>query len=153
MPKKQNKNKKASPPVRQSKATSSNAKQEALLALQQEQCYFAGPLPSPQTFAEYDKIVPGAAERILVMAEKDAEFQRAITHKALKAEASERRLGQILGFCIGLASLITTGIALFFNQPTAASIIGGTTVVGLVTVFVLGRDSGSKKQAEDKEAK
>lgn len=35
-----------------------------------EQHVYSGPLPEPEALAKYDQIVPGAAERILTMAEK-----------------------------------------------------------------------------------
>jgi len=37
---------------------------------------FSGPVPHPQILQGYDQIIPGAAERILRMAEEDAEHQR-----------------------------------------------------------------------------
>jgi uncharacterized membrane protein len=35
-----------------------------------QQSYHSGPLPPPAIIAQYDEIVPGAAERIIQMAEK-----------------------------------------------------------------------------------
>ncbi len=46
---------------------------------------------------------------------------------------------QWLGFGIGLASLAAAIIALVLGHPATAGVIGGTTVVGLVAVFVTGR--------------
>lgn len=36
----------------------------------QLQQHYSGPLPQPEALAKYDQIVPGAAERIIKMAEK-----------------------------------------------------------------------------------
>ena len=99
----------------------------------------SGPIPSPAILKEYDNIIPGSAERILQMAEKDAQHQRDISLKALNAERLEHLRGQYLGFGIGGAALLTSIVAMIFGHPSTASIIGGTTVVGLVTVFVIGR--------------
>ncbi len=41
--------------------------------------------------------------------------------------------------------MLTAMVALKFGYPNAAAIIGGTTVVGLVTVFVTGRVIENKK--------
>ncbi len=124
-----------------------NNEQPNILAHEQKQYYFQGPLPAPQILEKYNEVIPNAAERILTMAEKDADFQREITHKAIELESNERRLGQILGFCIGCIALSLSAVSLFLGYPTTASIIGGTTVVGLVTVFVTGRSL--KEQKED----
>ncbi len=121
---------------------------ELLVHGRQEQYIFQGPLPSPRTLEQYNQIVPDAGERILQMAEKDAAFQHEITHKAIDTEAKERKRGQIFGMCIGLAALAVTGLALVLGYSGAASIIGGTTVLGLVTVFVTGQKMGSGEKIE-----
>ena len=98
-----------------------------------------GSLPSPVTLNQYDQIVPGAAERILQMAEQDAQHQRDISIMALDAHRREVRLGQILGFGIGVLSFSTCIVALFLGSEKTAIAIGGTTVIGLVTAFIKGR--------------
>ena len=50
---------------------------------------------SETTVEGYDPIVPGAAERILAMAEADAKHQREIELAALQAADHEVRRGQI----------------------------------------------------------
>lgn len=49
--------------------------------------------------------------------------------------------GQIFGFIIAIVVLLlATGLAVTGHEATA-SVFGGTTIVGLVTVFVLGKKS------------
>jgi len=102
---------------------------------------YSGPLPHPAILQQYNKIVPGAAERILEMAEQNAKHRRNLQFAALKAQKSEIRIGQLFGFGIGISALSTSIVAMYFGFPAVAGIIGGTTVVGLVTVFVIGRSS------------
>ena len=111
-----------------------------------QQTTFSGPIPHPELLRGYNEIVPGAAERILAMAERDAAHQRVMEAAALQAARSEVRLGQWLGFCIGMAVLSTCIAALFLGSPWVASILGSTTVVGLVSVFVIGRLRRPKSQ-------
>ncbi len=108
-------------------------------AIQQTTEHFSGPIPRPDILRHYNEIVPGAAERILKMAEEDARHQRDIEMAALDAAKTESARGQHYGFLIGLSALITTGIALYLGYDKVAMVLGGTTVVGLVTVFVTGR--------------
>lgn len=107
-------------------------------------------MPPPETLERYDRIVPGAAERILAMAEVDAKHLQALELTSLAASQEEAcrrhievRHGQIYGLCIGLAALATSALALVLGYEQAATVIGGTTVVGLVTVFVVGRFKSS----------
>ena len=58
---------------------------------------------------------------------------------ALQTARVEARLGQWLGFGIGIAALGTSLAALFLGSPWVAGILGGATVVGLVSVFIVGR--------------
>jgi uncharacterized membrane protein len=100
---------------------------------------FRGPVPPPAVLEGYENILPGAAERILSMAENDAEHQREIEKDALNYQYKENRRGQYFGIIVVALCMIAVMVALFFGYEKAASIIGGTTVVGLVTVFVVGK--------------
>ena len=100
---------------------------------------FSGPVPHPQILQEYEQILPGAAERILSMAEKDAEHQRTIEMEAITLAGDESRRGQTYGFSIGITAFITSIVALLLGSEKTAMALGGTTLFGLVAVFVTGR--------------
>jgi len=100
---------------------------------------YSGPLPPPEALEHYDSIIPGAAERILTMAEQNAAHRRNIESRALDAKRRENRRGQLLGFGIGVIALSVAGLAVYLGYPTTASVIGGGTVVGIVAAFVTGR--------------
>jgi uncharacterized membrane protein len=96
-------------------------------------------MPPPAILEGYERLVPGAAERILKMAESDTKHQQEIEFAALRAAEAEIKRGQIFGFVIGLTALGASMLALAMGSPAVAGIIGGTTVVGLVSVFIVGR--------------
>lgn len=100
---------------------------------------FIGPIPPPSLLSQYNQIIPNAAERILAMAEKDAEHQIYMEKTAMHLKAKEIKRGQNFGLAIGLSAFLTCIITAYFGSNIAASVIGGTTVVGLVAVFVTGR--------------
>lgn len=105
---------------------------------------WVGPLPHPAALQGYETIVPGAAARILVMAENNNDFLIQMDRKALGNEYTERRLGQIFGFIIALVALFGAIWLAYEGHESTASVIGGTTVVGLVATFVAGRYFSSK---------
>lgn len=109
-----------------------------------QQATFSGPMPPPALLEGYERIVPGAAERILAMAESDTKHQHEIEFAALRAAEGEIKRGQIFGFVIGLTALGAAIVALAMGSPAVAGVIGGTTVVGLVSVFIIGRISKSE---------
>lgn len=64
------------------------------LKIQQSEQSFQGPIPPPAVLEGYERVVPGAAERILRMAEQEALHRRALEVEAMRANASagERQL-------------------------------------------------------------
>jgi len=100
---------------------------------------FLAPCSPPSVLEGYERLVPGAAERILVMAESDAKHQQEIEFAALRAMEAEVKRGQFFGFVIGLTALGASMLALAMGSPAVAGVIGGTTVIGLVSVFIVGR--------------
>lgn len=96
-------------------------------------------MPPPSVLEGYELLVKGAAERILIMAESDAKHQQEIEFAALRAMEAEVKRGQFFGFVIGLTALGASMLALAMGSPAVAGVIGGATVVGLVSVFIVGR--------------
>ena len=118
-------------------ASPENQNHAQLAKLTQQQ--FSGPVPHPDILHGYDQIIPGAAERILIMAEKDAAHQREIESAVLNLTAADVKRGQRFGFGIGILAFTTCILALALGSEKTAITIGSTTVIGLVTVFVTGR--------------
>jgi uncharacterized membrane protein len=115
----------------------------------QQQASFSGPLPPPQTLAAYDQTCPGAAERILAMAERQAAHRQGLEKMALHANVINERIGTCLGFLITLVA-IGAGMWMLANGAEAAgvsTIIGA--IAGLAGVFIYGK----KKTVEERDRK
>ncbi len=106
---------------------------------------YSGPIPPPQILEEFERIIPGAAERILHMAEENGKHQREMERSALNMVADTTRRGQRYGLLIGLTAFITCIIALWLGSEETAMTIGGVTIIGLVTVFVTSRSSNNNQ--------
>lgn len=100
---------------------------------------FSAPYPPPAILEGYERLVPGAATRILGMAESEMRHQQEIERESLRTAGLEVKRGQYLAFIIGISSLSASLIALWMGAPVVSGVIGGSTVVGLVSVFVVGR--------------
>jgi uncharacterized membrane protein len=100
---------------------------------------FSGPIPHPTILEEYEKIVPGAAERIIAMAESDMKHQQEMDREELRIAESQVKRGQISAFWLTIIALAVCIFALLMGSEMAASVIAGTTIVALVTAFVIGR--------------
>ena len=100
-----------------------------------------GPLPDPQTMAEYSTIIPNGADRIMQMAEKQLDHRMKMENKVVGGQMLQSNLGQILAFLIGLAALLASTYCIINNHEWAGSILGIGGLTGLVTAFIKGRSS------------
>ena len=101
-----------------------------------EAASFSGPLPPPAMYSEYERALPGSAERILAMAEKEQNHRIAWEETALGTSVRETKLGQWLGFAIAVACI---GAAMFLavNEHDVVAVIAlGISAVGLVGRFL-----------------
>ncbi len=120
---------------------------KALLAIQSSSySSYSGPIPSPELLQQFNLVEPGLANRIVAMTEMEGDHRRAMEMKSLDAEIALKhrgfdqvRRGQFFGFAIGTITLLLGA----YMATNGASIVGGLVgtggVVGLVTVFVVGR--------------
>lgn len=131
---------------------SNKKKQEILQSLAtitviQEKMHL-GPLPDSQTLIEYNQVIPNGADRIMIMAENQQKHRMAIQDRLVKSQTLQSLIGQIFGLILGLAGLGCGTFLAYNGHTTVGGIIAGTTVVSLVSVFVIGRRLG-KKSKED----
>lgn len=115
-----------------------------------------GPLPAPETFAGYEKVCPGAAARILQMAEEEQKHGHEMERlQVTQALATEKR-GQVFGFILIFGFLAVGAVLLAAGVPGAGiaavvTAIGGT-VVGTVLKFVTElRERRAQKKAEEQQ--
>lgn len=111
---------------------------------------FEGPIPPPALLEHYDKIVPGAAERILAMAESETahrhrqealaiEANIAVQQHQISAEARQIKLvfrsdiiGQSFGFVIGLTSIIGSIWLALHDRSLAAAALVALPLAGII---------------------
>ncbi|WP_191117111.1 MULTISPECIES: DUF2335 domain-containing protein [Vibrio harveyi group] len=111
---------------------------------------YSGPLPPPSMLEGYDRVQFGFAERIVSMAEREQEHRHQLENRGVQGAIDKDKRSQryALGIVIFLASLC--GGLIFAGHDIAGSVLGGTTLVGTVALFITGkRDSKSNKDNED----
>lgn len=113
--------------------------QPAIIQKHQQLTYRSAPLPPPEELNKYNDVVQNGAERIIKMAENQQQHRMNLEVMAVTSQLKESSRGQIFGFIIGLAGIIGSLVIANNGFETAGSIIGSTSLVGLVSVFVLGK--------------
>lgn len=131
----------------------------------------SGPLPPPEVLAQYEVALPGAAERLFKMVERQEEHRQALERaesevdRTLKREESEAdraldgeelRLihqremsGIVAGAGVVFGVLVTAVILAFLGATTPAAWLGGTSLAALAGVFVYGVRQRDVRGEED----
>lgn len=104
----------------------------------------SGPLPDPTELAVYNQIIPNGADRIMKMAEDQLAHRMSLEKTVVHSQQKQSFCGQIFGLIVGLSGLGLSTFAAVHGQPLFGSIIGGTTLVSLVSVFVYARREQEK---------
>jgi uncharacterized membrane protein len=97
---------------------------------------YQGPLPTSGEFAGYERVLPGAADRILAITEKEAENRRNNQNKLVEASVKYSGRGQVFALVISLLSIIGVGLSIFFEKPTASIAPAIIAITGLASLFV-----------------
>lgn len=118
-----------------------NALPQVASVLIEKHSFFSGPLPPTEMLEEYNRIIPNGAERIMTMAESQSAHRQFIEKEVISSQNMQSERGQMFAFILAILLIAVGTTSFLLGHPTVASIIFGTTVVGLVTVFVLGRKS------------
>jgi uncharacterized membrane protein len=100
---------------------------------------FSGPLPPPGHLSDYEAILPGAAERILRMAENAQNHSAYMDRCIVEAQIDDQKRGMRYGLVV---LLLIIALATYFGikeQIWMAGLLLSTAALGSIPVFVRGR--------------
>ena len=112
---------------------------------------FSGPIPHPDIIEKYERILPGSADRIIAMAERQASHRQDMEKKMIESESRDGFLGIIFAFMLGLGCLIACVVVVCLvpkNAGAIASAFLGVTGIGSITSGFIrsSRNTKSKDQ-------
>jgi uncharacterized membrane protein len=111
---------------------------------------YSGPLPPPEQLAGYERVLPGAADRILAMAESQAEHRQNLEQTAIGGASRRSWWGLWLGFAIAVVVFVLGTIMVMTGHDGAGASVMAVDVATLAGVFVFGRvDQKRERQAKD----
>lgn len=105
---------------------------------------FAGPLPHPTILENYDRIMPGAAERILGMAERQSTHRQEIEKDVIRSEVFKARVGTVLGFVLILVAIIA-GTWLILQDKQISGLVTIVTAISAPAVALITLQRKEKK--------
>lgn len=119
------------------------APEAALAVLLSAQENFSGPLPHPKHYERYDLVLPGSADRILAMAEREQKHR----HLQQNLASIYPYLGMTTGFLLAFGCVVLGFmLAMNGNLPGAALLVG-VPVLGMVGWFIKSRIDPTEQRA------
>jgi len=115
-----------------------SSRRENQIAQQQhsQSLMYIGSLPTSKEFSGYEQALPGAAHRILSMAEDEAEHRRKNEEKIVQHSIKKSGLGQIFAFIIAIVSMGLVFFSILKGEPLAAIVPAIVALSSLAAVFV-----------------
>ncbi len=138
-------------PIAESEDDAKRRKDKIIGRVEQRVEAYYGLLPRPSDLREYNEIVPGAAERILSMAERQAAHRQNLERVVVFGDSRRSFYGLWAGFIVALCFLGGAVFLVFNGHEWAGTIVGGLDIVGLVSVFVIGSRSRKQERIEKAE--
>lgn len=122
-----------------------------------EQKMYSGPLPPAEEIEAYERVCPGAADRIITMTEKSLEHRISSEKSIVSEETKQSSRGQIFGFILAGFFGIIAFILGMYGHEVLAGIIASGDIVSLAIIFVLNKvpelRKGGNKELENLEEK
>lgn len=115
---------------------------------------FEGPIPPPALLREYNQILPGAAERIIAMAENEGRHRQALENKAVDANIEAQKeqlsinkqqvtstfrsdtLGQTFGFLISAGCIVGSIVSGLHNLTALSLALAAIPSAAIVKAFL-----------------
>ncbi len=120
----------------------------------EQQVHYQGPIPPPAIMERLETLLPGAADRIFIMAEKDQDAQIAKQERRdaniatiADSEHTENMTALWMAFAVCIVFVICGTILVVAGYEKIGSALIGTTLLGVITSFL----SKRKQQSHLKE--
>lgn len=95
-----------------------------------------GELPSAETVAAYEKVLPGAADRIVRLLEQQSTHRMAMERLALDKASRTERLGQLLGIGFALVVFVVSTTLITGDHEVPGTLLAVADLGLLVAVFL-----------------
>jgi len=106
-------------------------------------------LPPPAVLAGYDDVLPGAADRIISMAEKQMAHRQSLESLVVGSDVKRSWAGLIVGGVLALGLIVSGTFLIYHDHDTAGTTMVGTTLTAILGAFVY----GTRARKEEREAK
>lgn len=113
---------------------------------------WGGPLPPPEMLRQYEQVVPGFGESLLEMAQRQEAHRQHLERIVVEGGSRRASQGLWVGAALSVILIVFAFILGLRHDQVAASVLGSVDVVGLATVFVVGKREQRHERLEKTQA-
>jgi uncharacterized membrane protein len=106
-----------------------------------------GPIPAPAEIGEYERILPGTADRIIRMAENEQNHRHKLQIRSQSHQAVITFVGQLFAFIMGISGIAGGVFLVNSDKPITGFGIFFTSLATLMGVFFYNRKRTTQKRA------
>lgn len=102
--------------------------------------YYSGPLPHPEHLEHFDRVLPGAADRILTMAEREQSHRHTWEQRELRSSILTERMGLFGGVLVAIGLIVGAVVCAVYGQTVIGGALVAASAVSMVPSIIKGRD-------------
>jgi uncharacterized membrane protein len=102
---------------------------------------YCGPIPPPSMLKQYGEIDSSFPNRIMIMAEGQATHRQNLETIVIKSDISRSKMGLFAGVFVVILAFGTSIFFIYHGFQVWGGIVGGSSIIGLVSIFVYGSQS------------
>lgn len=106
----------------------------------------AGPIPAPDEIGEYERILPGSADRLIRMAEKEQGHRHQLQLRGQRHQVGITFIGQLFAFLMGISGIAGGVFLVKSDKPITGFGVFFTSLATLMGVFFYNRRRPTQKK-------
>lgn len=95
-----------------------------------------GPLPRPEVLADYERALPGLAEKLVEWTENETRHRHQFEDRSFEEAKSLRSRAQVLGVLVAMIGLVVSGVVGVFSAINGS--VSGATAASVIAVVSVG---------------
>ena len=117
------------------------------------QSEFRGPIPPPSIIKGYEEVLPGSADRIIKMAEKQMSHRHNMESVMVHSESRDGLLGVLFAFMLGIGSLVASVVVVIMVPQSSGAISSAALgITGCVMRLFLPQKASSTRSSGSRSA-
>lgn len=140
---------KTNKPVQQTPSAGNSNKN--VVSAQFTSVHYSHFLPPPDVLERFEKLRPGITEELLQLAKQQSSNRISLEQKVVNSNVRNSNKGLNFGFIIALVGILSSVAAMYLGFEIGGSVLGGSTILGLVYSFIYGSRKRIEELAEKRE--